>query len=127
MNGTRISVAEEFRGEVDRLYERVYKDGVHRPLSLSEVESLDLGPLLTAQEALDASGPLDLSSLPLPDLLVLSHRIEALTRALAPFGRADGLLALRIASLKGQGPQGAYRKASKESQTLFGQNSLGQA
>ena len=120
-------VLREFMLHVERLYELVCPEGDQRALSLSEVESLDLSPYLASQEALDREGVDLLSTLPMPDLLVLNHRIEVILKCLAPFLTEDGPLAQRISALTGHGPIGAYRRASQDSPALFGQNSLGQA
>ncbi|EQD25147.1 MAG: hypothetical protein M1537_04685 [Nitrospirae bacterium] len=121
------ALAREFLGETNALYERIVKNGELRPLTLSDVESLDLSPLTKAQEALDQAGVAFLETLDLADLLVLTHRFEIIVRALAPYGREDGPLAAHLAALSGQGPQGAYRKASAESAALFARRKLGQA
>ncbi len=122
---TGTSMAEAFLCEVESLYEKILGAGEGRPLSQADLEGLDLAPLTTAQKALDQAGIELLETLSLPDRLVLIHRLEILLEALSPFGREDGPLALRLAALSGQGPQGAYRKASSESAALFGQKNLG--
>ena len=119
------SVAKEFLCEVESLYEKILGSGDGRPLSQADVESLDLAPLVTAQKALDQAGIELLEKLSLPDRLVLIHRLDILLNTLSPFGREDGPIALRLAALSGQGPEGAYRKASSESAALFGQRNLG--
>ena len=119
------SVAKEFLCEVESLYEKILGSGEGRPLSQADVESLDLAPLATAQKVLDQAGIELLEKLSLPDRLVLIHRLDILLNALSPFGREDGPIALRLAALSGQGPEGAYRKASSESAALFGQKNLG--
>ncbi|MGC8499860.1 MAG: hypothetical protein ACP5OS_01620 [Leptospirillia bacterium] len=117
--------AREFLLRISSLYEFLFFGGDPVPLTLSRVEEMDLSPLLAAQESLDRAGTEALNSLPLSDLLTLSHRIEAISRALAPFAEENGPLASRIAALTGQGPEGAYRKASRGSEKLFGQKILG--
>ncbi len=97
------------------------------PVTLARVEEMDLAPLLSAQAALDREGPEALMSLPLPELLLLSHRIERLSAVLAPFAAPSGPLASRIAAITGQGPEGAYRKAGRDSGKLFGRKILGRA
>ncbi|MDA8029240.1 MAG: hypothetical protein M0Z25_09715 [Nitrospiraceae bacterium] len=118
-------MAKEFLCEVESLYEKILASVEVRPLSQADLESLDLAPLATAQKVIDQAGIELLEKLSLPDRLVLIHRLDILLNALSPFGREDGPIALRLAALSGQGPEGAYRKASSESAALFGQKNLG--
>ncbi len=119
--------AREFFHRISSLYEFLFFGGDPVPLTLSRVEEMDLSPLLAAQASLDRAGREALNVLPLSDLLTLSHRIEAISKALAPFAEENGPLASRIAALTGQGPEGAYRKAARGSEKLFGQKNLGRA
>lgn len=121
--------AREFLLQLDSLLGFLFPEGADGgSLSLARVEEMDLGPLLSAQVELDRSGGEEaLMALSLPELLTLSHHIERLNRALAPFAAANGPLASRIAAITGQGPEGAYRKASRDSGTLFGRKVLGRA
>ena len=121
--------AEDFFFEVGSLLEFLYPEGEegYAPLSLARVEEMNLLPLLQAQAAVDRIGAEALSTLPLPDLLVLSHRLDRLSSALAPFAASGGPLASRIAAITGQGPHGAYRKAGRDSGPLFERKILGRA
>ena len=121
--------AEDFFFEVSSLLAFLYPEGEeeHTSLSLARVEEMDLRPLLQAQAAVDRIGAKALSTLPLPDLLVLSHRLDRLSSALAPFAASGGPLASRIAAITGQGPHGAYRKAGRDSGPLFERKILGRA
>jgi hypothetical protein len=120
------ALAAEFMGQLETLYEKVSLGEGGRTLSLAEVERLDLKPLLEAQEALDQANVALSDFLTPPESVTLLHRIDILIRCLAPFGREDGPLASRLSALSGQGPQGAYAKASRQSAALFGQKTLGQ-
>ena len=121
--------AEDFFFEVGSLLEFLHPEGAEgsAPLSLARVEEMDLRPLLLAQAAVDRIGACALATLPLPDLLLLSHRLDRLASALAPFAASGGPLASRIAAITGQGPHGAYRKAGRDSGPLFERKILGRA
>jgi hypothetical protein len=119
-------LAGEFMAQLETLFEKVSLGQGVRVLSLAELERLDLEPLLAAQEALDRANVALADLLSPPELVMLLHRIDILTRCLGPFGREDGPLASRLRALSGQGPQGAYAKASRVSTALFGQKTLGQ-
>lgn len=121
--------AEDFFLEVGSLLEFLHPEGEegNAPLSLARVEEMDLRPLLLAQATIDRIGAEALATLPLPDLLLLSHRLDRLTSVLAPFAASNGPLASRIAAMTGQGPHGAYRKAARDSGTLFERKILGRA
>jgi hypothetical protein len=123
---TSRELVEEFMGQLETLYDKVSLGQGVRALSLAEVEGLDLKPLLAAQEALDRAKVVLGDHLGYPELVMLLHRIDVLTRSLGPFGAEDGPLASRLSALSGQGPHGAYAKASRQSSALFGQIKLGQ-
>ncbi|MGC8529326.1 MAG: hypothetical protein ACP5OP_03910 [Leptospirillia bacterium] len=129
-NSTDIArAAEDFFLAVGSLLEFLHPeaDEDNAPLSLSRVEEMDLGPLLSAQATIDRIGAEALATLPLPDLILLSHRLDRLTSALAPFAASNGPLASRIAAITGQGPHGAYWKATRDSGALFERKILGRA
>ena len=111
---TSRELVEEFMGQLETLYDKVSLGQGVRALSLAEVEGLDLKPLLAAQEALDRAKVVLGDHLGYPELVMLLHRIDVLTRSLGPFGAEDGPLASRLSALSGQGPHGAYAKASRQ-------------
>jgi hypothetical protein len=126
MNPDQSGVAaREFFSELMSLHEKLFPEWREGPLALSEIESLDLAPLSSAQSRLDEFGQEALSTLPPEEQVLLLHLSEAIIGVLGPFSREDGPLAARILSLSGKGPLAAYRKAARDGSTLFEKKMIG--
>ncbi|MEC4683431.1 MAG: hypothetical protein VST70_07125 [Nitrospirota bacterium] len=117
--------AREFFAELMSLHEKLFSERREGPLALSEIESLDLVPLVIAQSRLDEFGQDALSTLSPEDQLLLLHLSEAIIGVLGPFSRDDGPLAARILSLSGKGPLAAYQKAARDGSALFEKKMIG--